>query len=188
MKRIYRYLNGTADQKLTLGGARGKLTLRGFADASFANDPDTRRSCTGHVFFLGRSCVSWTSKTQPTVATSPTEAEYIAANEAAREAMHLRSLLREFGEIQDEPTTIYEDSTGCISMSFNAVHHARTKHMDVRYQYVRERVQEGDLVLKHVRTDDQIADVLTKPLAGSKHKKFTDLMLNGLPTEWRPYK
>ena len=60
--------------------------------------------------------------------------------------------------------------------------------MDVRYQYVRERVQEGDLVLKHVRTDDQIADVLTKPLAGSKHKKFTDLMLNGLPTEWRPYK
>ena len=87
-----------------------------------------------------------------------------------------------------EPTTIYEDSTGCISMSFNAVHHARTKHMDVRYQYVRERVQEGDLVLKHVRTDDQIADVLTKPLAGSKHKKFTDLMLNGLPTEWRPYK
>ena len=113
---------------------------------------------------------------------------YIAANEAAREAMHLRSLLREFGEIQDEPTTIYEDSTGCISMSFNAVHHARTKHMDVRYQYVRERVQEGDLVLKHVRTDDQIADVLTKPLAGSKHKKFTDLMLNGLPTEWRPYK
>eukprot|EP00698_Gefionella_okellyi_P018278 TRINITY_DN5462_c1_g1_i3.p1 TRINITY_DN5462_c1_g1~~TRINITY_DN5462_c1_g1_i3.p1 ORF type:complete len:457 (-),score=85.43 TRINITY_DN5462_c1_g1_i3:362-1732(-) len=119
VKRILRYLKGTRDYCLMLRLPRmsDQLQLIGFTDADYAGDPQTRRSQTGYCFMLGNAVISWKSQKQTTVAQSTTEAEYISANEATREAVSLRKLLGEIGVEQQGPSTIYEDNQACISLS-----------------------------------------------------------------------
>lgn len=108
--------------------------------------------------------VSWGSKLQPTVALSSSEAEYMAASAAVQEALHMRSLLSSLGTEQHGATKIYEDNQGCIAMSENAISHRRTKHIAIRYHFIRERVESGEVKLCYVPTEQQLADLLTKPL------------------------
>ena len=108
--------------------------------------------------------VSWGSKLQPTVALSSAEAEYMAACAAVQEAIHLRLLMRDLGFEQKGATVIYEDNQGCIALSENPMFHKRTKHIDIRYHFIRERVASGEVVLKYVATEHQLADLLTKAL------------------------
>lgn len=172
VKRIYRYLKGTMDTGLLLSGGTD-FELRGYSDSDYAGDTDTRRSTTGYVFLLGGGAVSWRSKRQPTVALSTTEAEYMALAEAAREAIWLRLFLSELGFSQRSAITIFDDNQGAISLARNPVHHARTKHIDVRYHYVREQVAAGTINVLYCVTHDMVADILTKPLARDKHQQHT---------------
>jgi len=174
-KRVLRYLQGTKDLGLIYeagetgsgNGIGGQLCVVGFSDADWGGDLDTRRSTTGYLFMIEETggVVSWGSKLQPTVALSSAEAEYMAACAAVQEAVHLRLLMSDLGFEQREPTVIYEDNQGCIALSDNPVHHRRTKHIDIRYHFIRERVTSKEIELKYVPTEHQLADLLTKGLA-----------------------
>ena len=176
VKHIMRYLKNTADWVLTLGSGC-KLQLVGYCDADWAGgDLDGRRSTTGYTFSLGSGSIVWSSKRQPTVALSTTEAEYMATTNAAREAIWLRRLLGELGYTQAEPTVIYSDNQGSIKLAHNPVHHSRTKHIDVQHHFVRELVESNVVALRYCPTDANVADVLTKPLLRIKHVQCAEAL------------
>ena len=159
--------------KLVFDGNKQGLTLVGYADADWANDMDTRRSTTGYVFMLGGGAVSWRSRRQPSVALSTTEAEYMAACEATTEAMWLRGFLSDLGYQQERPTVIFGDNEGAVALTKNDRYHARTKHIDIRFHYIRERVKESSVEIKSKRTGEMIADMLTKPMTRSNQEVFS---------------
>jgi hypothetical protein len=164
-KRVLRFLQGTRSDGVKFhADVNIKPELTGFSDSDWGSDKDTRRSTTGYVFMLCGGSISWTSKLQPTVALSSTEAEYMAACAAAQEAIFLRCLLADLGFPQSGPTTIFEDNQGCIYMSENSGTQRRGRHIDIRHHFVRERVANDEIKLTYIRTDDQLADLLTKPL------------------------
>ena len=164
-KRVMRYLQGTKELGIKYGAVKSsELELVGFCDSDWGSDLETRRSTTGWVFMINGGAVSWGSKLQPTVALSSSEAEYMAASAAVQEALHVRSLLSSLGMEQSAATKIYEDNQGCIAMSENAMGQRRTKHIDIRYHFIRERVESGEVKLCYVPTEQQLADLLTKPL------------------------
>ena len=132
----------------------------------------SRRSTTGYVFFLHKSVVSWKYKQQTTVATSSTEEEYMALYSATQEAVWLRLLLSDFGCALGEATKIYEDNQGCISLVKNPVFHSRTKHIDIEFDFLREKVEKGVIELEYMPTDEMVADDLTKSLGRIKHANF----------------
>ena len=170
-KRILRYLKGTGYLGLSYKKcADGNLI--GYSDADWAGDVDDRHSTTGNVFLFAKGAVSWLSKKQATVALSTTEAEYVALSTATQEAIWLRRLLTDVGGPLEEPIVINEDNQGAIAMAKNPVGHARTKHIDIRYHFVREGVQNGAIFLNYVATDEMIADILTKPLPKHPFEKL----------------
>jgi hypothetical protein len=143
--------------------------LKGYCDADWGGDLDTRRSTTGYMFFIGDGAISWNSKRQPTVALSTTEAEYMATTQAAKEAMWLRQLMSDIGCVQAKATTIMSDNQGSIALAKNPKHHSRTKHIDVQHHFIREKVETELIELKYCPTQDMVADVLTKALAKDRH-------------------
>jgi hypothetical protein len=164
-KGVLRYISGTANYGINFGG--GNLTLEAYCDADYAGDIDTRRSTTGYVFILSGGAISWSSRLQPTVAASTTEAEYMAAACAIKEALWLRTLLSELG--QDPGTiSIFADNQGAIKLLKNPVFSMRSKHIDVIYHFARERVMRKDIIFKYVSTNKMVADILTKPLPSTK--------------------
>ena len=146
-KRVLKYLKTTASYSIVFDG-KCKQELIGFADASWASDLDSRRSTTGYVFFLNSSVVSWKSKRQPTVATSSTEAEYMALYSATQEAVWFRLLLLDIGCALQSATRIYEDNQGCIALARNPVFHSRTKHIDIKFHFLLEKVEEGAIEIE----------------------------------------
>ena len=170
-KRILRYLKGAGYFGLSYEKcADGNLI--GYSDADWAGDVDDRHSTSGSVFLLAKGAVSWLSKKQATVALSTTEAEYVALSTATQEAIWLRRLFTDVGEPLEEPIVINEDNQGAIAMAKNPVGHARTKHIDIRYHFVREGMQNGTIILKYVATSEMIADILTKPLPKHPFEKL----------------
>jgi ribonuclease HI len=164
-KGILRYISGTASYGITFGG--NGLTLEAYCDADYAGDIDTRRSTTGYVFTLGGGAISWSSRLQPTVAASTTEAEYMAAAYAIKEALWLRTLLSELG-LDTGTITICADSQSAIKLLKNPVFSMCSKHIDVIYHFARERVTRKDVAFKYIPTDKMAADALTKPLPSTK--------------------
>ena len=182
-KRVLRYLQGTKALGITYHSSadRDTPTVYGYSDSDWGGDLDTRRSTTGYVFMLGGAVISWSSRLQPTVALSSTEAEYMAVCSAGQEAVHLRQLLTGLQFAPTSPTVIFEDNQGCIALSENPVHHQRTKHIDIRFHYTRDLVACGDIKLKYIPTADQLADLLTKALPAPRTQGLTCRLL-GLPT------
>jgi hypothetical protein len=166
VKRIFRYLKGTSS--LGLSFSRGKSKLVGYCDSDWANDPDDRKSVSGYVFLRAGGPISWKSKAQRSVALSSCEAEYLAAATAAQEAVHLRRLLSSVGQSTNAATILMEDNQGCIALAHNPVHHSRSKHIDLRAHFIREKVSQGVVDLQYVPTHEQLADILTKPLGPIK--------------------
>jgi hypothetical protein len=154
------------------GNDDAEPVLIGYSDADWGNSLDDRRSTTGYVFKLAQGAISWRSKRQSTVAQSSTEAEYMALSEATREAVSWRMFLGELGLDIREPTTILADNQGSIALSKNPEHHARTKHIDIKYHYIREQVSNEAVSIYYINTEAMIADVLTKPLARPHHHKL----------------
>jgi hypothetical protein len=150
--------------------------LEGYCDADWAGNVDNRRSTTGYTFLLAGCCISWKSRCQPTVALSTTEAEYMAATEATKEATWLRAFLDDLGFKQMNPTPVLDDNQSCISLTKNPTYHARTKHIDIQHHFVRDKVEDGDVSFQFCGTDKMVADILTKPLAKLKYQHFRNLM------------
>ena len=163
VKRILRYLKGTAELALTFMSGNSSAPV-GYADANWAGDLDDRHSTTGNVFLMAGGAISWLSKKQTSVALSTAEAEYISLSSASQENAWLRRLLVDIGLNVQGPTVLMEDNQGAISMAQNPVNHSRTKHIDIRYHYVRECVQDGSLILQYCPSEKMLADILTKPL------------------------
>ena len=136
----------------------------GYVDVGYARDPVTRRSFTGYMFFLADAPISWQTRQQPPVALSTMESEFMVACAAAQESVWLTQILKEFGTNFNEPINIYEDNKACIDYSKNSTSHQRTKHISVRYHFIRDLIMEGALQLIPISTADNIADILTKPL------------------------
>ena len=179
--QLVRYLKGSRTLWLKLGGAN-KIKLIGYSDSDWANCPDFRRSVGGYAFSLGSGIISWSARKQRNVTTSSCEAEYVAAFEAAKEAVWIRQLLRAIGFPQDKPTTIYCDNNAARILSEDPLLHARVKHMDIKYHYLRECVENREVILKYISTRDNLADALTKPLERQKFIRFrTFLGLQDLP-------
>jgi Reverse transcriptase (RNA-dependent DNA polymerase) len=165
-KGVLRYLNGTSTYGIIFGG-NASLDLMAYCDADYAGDLDSRRSTTGYVFILNGGAISWSSRLQQTVAVSTTEAEYMAAAAAIKEALWLRSLLHSLH--LDIPTiNINADSQGAIKLLKNPVFSMRSKHIDVIYHFARERVARKDVTFTYIKTDHMVADLLTKPVPAIK--------------------
>jgi hypothetical protein len=163
-----KYLKGTADLGITYHGTTDhKNVLVGYTDSDWAGDKTTGRSTSGYVFMLNGAAISWKSQRQPVVATSTAEAELISASTATQEAIHLRMLLGEMG-LRQGPITIYEDNQPCIKIAENPINSERTKHIHVRFFFVRERVLRKEIALEYMPTDSMLADCLTKSLDAPK--------------------
>ena len=145
-----------------------------FSDADWAGDVNTRRSTSGYVNKFGNSTITWSSRRQPTVAKSSTEAEYVSLSAATQEVIWLRRLFKCLGIDSDSPSKIYEDNQGAIEISRNPKHHDRTKHIDVCHHFVRERVASNEVAVLYCPTDNMIADIMTKGLGAVKYWKFRD--------------
>ena len=172
VKRIFRYLRGTTNLRLTFKGDLVYLT--GYTDADWAGDRDTRRSTSGYVFNIGSGAISWSSNRQSTVALSTCEAEYIGQTQAAKEAIWLKTLLDQLNPEDSSPvaTIIYGDNQGAIALAKNPQFHARTKHIDIQHHFIRQKVDEGKIELQYVPTAKQVADGLTKALCKDKFILF----------------
>ena len=174
-KRILRYLKGTKNYAIKYSANSDNLhdktnLFHGYADAAYANTDDFK-STSGYVFIVGDGAITWRSKKQTTVALSSTEAEYVALSEAGREACWLRNLFEELGYTQKFPTIIKGDNDGSIAMARNPQFHKRSKHIEIRWHWVRDLVQNKIISIESCRDPEQTADVLTKPLARQKHQK-----------------
>jgi len=182
--RVLRYLKQTRDIKLCYRRSETPLdrSLKGFSDSDWAGDLGDRKSTGRFVLLLSECIVAWKAKKQTIVALSTTEGEYIAASEAGREAVWLRRLIGDLintisptnSDSFSTPTTIYTDSTGGLAQISKARHHERTKHIDIKYHYVRDIVEQGTLLFRHISTHDMSADMLTKPLARDLHWRHMD--------------
>lgn len=149
--------------------------LQGFCDADYAGDTDDRASCSGGLWLLNSGAVVWASTKQRSIALSTGESEYIAAAEAAKTGQWLRGLLEEIqrteylGEHLSVP--IFSDNTACITLAKDPVAHSRTKHIEVRYHYIRQLVAYGKTTLAYLPTEDMLADILTKPLPNTAFQR-----------------
>jgi len=169
VKRIYRYLNGTKDLWLTYGGEMRALAGYTDADGSMAED---RHAVSGYAFLIDGGAVSWNTKRQEIVSLSTTESEYIAATHAAKEALWLRSLIAQLFKPFDHVTTLFSDNQSAIALAKDHQYHARTKHIDVRFHFIRWIIEDGKIRLIYCPTDDMVADTLTKALPSPKVKHF----------------
>ena len=162
IKRIFRYLKGTPSLGLWYPKDTG-FNLVGYSDADYAGCRVDRKSTSGSCQFLGSRLVSWYSKKQQSVSTSTAEAEYIAAGSCCAQVLWIRNQLRDYGLVL-ERIPIMCDNTSAISIVSNPVNHSRTKHIDIRYHFIREHAHNGTIELHYVPTDKQLADIFTKPL------------------------
>ncbi|KAK2989521.1 hypothetical protein RJ640_005413 [Escallonia rubra] len=165
VKRIFKYLSSTLNLGLWYPRS-SSLDLVGFSDSDYAGCLVDRKSTSGTCQFLGDALVSWHSKKQTSVALSTAEAEYVAAESCCAQVLWMRQTLRDFG-VSIDHIPIMCDSSSAIDISKNHVQHSRTKHIDIRHHFLRDNVQKGLIELKKVGSEDQLADILTKPLAES---------------------
>ncbi|KAI3715571.1 hypothetical protein L6452_22557 [Arctium lappa] len=171
VKRIFRYLKGTADLGLWYPKDTS-FEITSYIDADHAGCMLDRKSTSGHIQFLGDKLVSWASKKQLCVLTSTVEAEYVAATSCCSQVLWMRTQLRDYG-FHFNKILIYCDSKSAIAITANPVQHTKTRHIDVMYHFIKDNVEKGTIELFFVKTDYQLADLFTKPL---DEKRFTFLV------------
>ena len=172
VKRIFRYIKGTTHLGLWYPKGTGLDTIV-YADSDHAGDYVDRKSTSGTCTFVGHCLTSWFSKKQTSLAISTTEAEYVSAGKACQQALWMKQALVDYG-IQLNEITIFCDNKGAIDLSKNPVQHSRTKHIEIRHHFLRDNVQKGNISIEKVSSEDNIADILTKPL---KREPFNLLRL-----------
>ncbi|CAA7043509.1 unnamed protein product [Microthlaspi erraticum] len=162
VKKILRYVKGTVNLGIFYSKGSNR-NLAGYCDADWAGCADDRKSTSGGCFFLGNNLIAWLSKKQNSVSLSTAEAEYIALGSCCTQLIWMRQMSADYG-MESGPFLVYCDNKSAIDISKNPVQHSRTKHIDIRHHFVRELVEEKQVVLEHVVTDLQLADLFTKPL------------------------
>ena len=162
VKQIYCYLKGSLNIILKYKKSEYALLI-GCTDADYAGDFDDRHSTTGNMFLMSDGSVSLSTKKQSIVTLSTAEAEYVALSTVTQEATWIRRLLLDFQVPLEQVTLIMEDNQAAICIARNPVTHTRTKHIDIRYHYVREALAEGTIDLQYCPTEIMVADILTKP-------------------------
>ncbi|RRC42244.1 transposon Pol polyprotein [Escherichia coli] len=172
VKNILKYLRRTKDMFLVFGGSEDEISVTGYSDASFQTDRDDFRSQSGYVFTLNGGAISWKSSKQDTIADSTTEAEYIAASDAAKEAVWLRNFLSDLRVVASisRPIDIFCDNSGAVAQAKEPREHHKSRHVLRKYHLTREIIGRGDVRICKIPTDDNVADPLTKPLARVKHE------------------
>jgi hypothetical protein len=175
-KHLMRYIRGTTDLCLTYDADAGKRIVLGYADADWGGCLDTRRSTTGYVYKTFGGVVAWRSRRQPTVALSTAEAEIMASVDAGKQAIWLKRLLENLGFPMTEPICILNDNMGAVSLSQHPGNHDRTKHIDMRHHWLQEKVEDKTLRVEHVRTENNLADIFTKPLRLVKAQHFNQVL------------
>ena len=161
----------------------GDEKLIGYVDSDYAGDEDDRRSTSGYTFLFGDGAVSWSSKKQPIVTLSTTEAEYVAAASGACQAVWLRNVLMDIGCDQEKGTVILYDNSSTIKLAKNHVLHGRSKHIHVRYHFIRELVNEEVISLEYCTTQEQVSDIMTKPVKLDVFERLREKMGVGLKSE-----
>lgn len=173
-KRILRYLKRTKDLGLKYSKSKN-VNIEGYVDADWSNDVNDRRSYSGFCYILSGSVISWSCSKQKCIALSSTEAEYVSISEACKEAAYLRNLQYEVTK-RMYCITLYNDSMSAQKLLLNPVFHNKTKHIDVRYHYCREMINENIVSVNYLCTSDMPADLLTKSLNAVKHYKHLDAL------------
>ncbi|XP_035541384.1 uncharacterized mitochondrial protein AtMg00810-like [Juglans regia] len=165
-KRVLRYLKGSLNHGLLF--TKGSLTLNAYSDSDWAGNPDDRRSTIGYAIYLGPCLISWSAKKQTMVSKSSIEAEYRSLALTIGEVYWLRMLLKELQVPLDTTPTLWCDNLRALSLATNPVYHAKTKHIEVDYHFIREKVVNKDITTRYLSTIDQVVDIFTKGLTSAR--------------------
>lgn len=176
VKHILRYLKGTISFGLKYTAGDHGVYLCCYSDSDLAGDLDDRRSTGGMVFYFNNCPVSWSSQKQRTVALSTCEAELMAAAAATCQAIWLMGVLKEMIGSHPLKTTLFVDNQSAMDLIKNPVHHARSKHIDTRFYFIRECVEHGQIQVRHVNSNEQRADIMTKALLSTKFILMRELL------------
>ena len=174
-RRVLRYVQGTLDYGIEYVKQK-TAALVGFCDADWGGSEDDSRSTSGYAFGFGSGVFSWASLKQNTVALSTAEAEYVSASEATTQAIWLRDVLNDLGEVQANATLLYCDNMSAIAMIKNLVFHQKTRHINRKIHFVREAVQGGIIDMKFCRNEDQMADIFTKSLPKDRFNQLRSML------------
>lgn len=178
VKHVLRYLKGTSDKQLFYRKCDQPLGLHAFSDANWAEDTSDRRSTSGYCVSLsqGGPLISWKTKKQATVALSTCEAEYMALAATLQECLYLVQLLQCVDGFHYMQPKIFEDNQGTITLAKNPVKRQRSKHVDIKYHFVRSTINDGKMILEYCPTEHMVADVMTKPATKLKLNNFEKIM------------
>lgn len=177
-KHVLRYLKGTNEYELCFKKTDEYLNRIAFSDSDWASSVEDRRSTTGYCFSLKKQgpAISWKSKKQATVALSTCEAQYIGLANTTQESMYLTQLLNGMDNRDYSCTKIHGDNQGAIALSKNPVNRQRSKHIDVKYHFIRDALIEGKIDIVYCPSEDMVADILTKPVAKIRIVKFKSFL------------
>jgi hypothetical protein len=180
VKHVLRYVKGTLNLKLVYKKSSNGLKLEGWSDSDWASSTD-RRSTTGYVFFLNSEggAISWKSRKQPTIALSTCKAEYMALAASTQESLFVSKLVGDFGLSCTKPVLLRGDNEGSISLVKNPITHEKSKHIDIKFHFIREKYNEGRIEIQHVPSAENVADLLTKPATQVKLDTFRKIMFGG---------
>ncbi|XP_071053569.1 uncharacterized protein [Onthophagus taurus] len=173
-KRVLRYLKGTINLELTYRISGKEMEC--YTNADWGSSIDYRRSYTGYLFKMANAAISGETKKQRTGALSSTEAEYMSLTEAAKEALYEKKFLLDLQFNSKKPIVLYNDNQSCQKLAKNNVYHSTTKHIDIKYHFIRKVLEDNVINLKYCQTEEMIADVLTKPLPKPILEKFITMI------------
>ncbi|KAL7584067.1 hypothetical protein Lser_V15G45598 [Lactuca serriola] len=176
VKGILRYVKGTLDYGLKYSRGRKEVVIVGYTDSDLGNDVNDRRSTGGMAFYVNGNLITWASQKHICVALSSCEAEFMAATLAACQGIWLRRLLREITGQTVPPVTMMVDNRSSLDLMKNPVFHGRSKHIDIRFHFIRECIENGEITMSHVSSKEQKADILTKTLGRIKHEEMRNLI------------
>ncbi len=174
VKHVFRYLQGTQDYRLRIGGTSTDLSA--YSDAAYGDCKDDGKSTSGHVVFMDRGAVTWSCRKQPVVAQATMESELVGANLAGRDVVHIRTAMDELGRPQLSPTTLFVDNQAAIKVASEQDYMGRAKHMQLRWFWLRDQIEAGDIRIEYIPTAEQVADIFTKPLGAEKHRRFCRML------------
>ena len=177
LKHVFRYLLGSLDRNLTFTKST-ELRISGYSDADWGTSKEDRKSISGYYFTLNKDgpAISWKTKKQTTIALSSCESEYIALTFAAKEALYLKQLIEELIFDTSLIVQLNVDNQGAISLARNPVQHQRSKHFDIKLHFIRDIVEKNLIKISYVTSNDNIADLMTKPCTKIKLRKFEEML------------